>query len=253
MYIRGLNLLHRQDYITLMNNQKGEKPFDGGYIHHGMSVPVEWSIKHVAPVLKHHLLANEGYGLTIVGHSLGAGVAALLTTELVKHPEEVGGIDTKRIRAIVFAPPRVMSLDLAIKYSPHVNSVIYQDDFLPRVSTQSMKRLFLMTFALTGPVVFVFWVIQALRSSYAEDVRRLYPPGKIYHFVYKQPGRLGHRPLRARVVPSARGRFERLVLSSSGTTSNHFVLTLCNHLKTYNWPGQLKDSWLTGVLNTKHT
>jgi hypothetical protein len=61
MYIRGLNLLHRQDYITLMNNQKGEKPFDGGYIHHGMSVPVEWSIKHVAPVLKHHLLANEGY------------------------------------------------------------------------------------------------------------------------------------------------------------------------------------------------
>jgi hypothetical protein len=70
------------------------------------------------------------YGLTIVGHSLGAGVAALLTTELVKHPEEVGGIDTERIRAIVFAPPRVMSLELAIKYSPHVNSVIYQASHL---------------------------------------------------------------------------------------------------------------------------
>ncbi len=25
MYIRGLNLLHHQDYITLMNNRKGEK------------------------------------------------------------------------------------------------------------------------------------------------------------------------------------------------------------------------------------
>lgn len=67
------------------------------------------------------------YRLTIVGHSLGAGVASLLTLFLINRNMEVlGGISPDSIRAIVFAPPRVMSLDLAIKYAGHINSVIYQ-------------------------------------------------------------------------------------------------------------------------------
>ncbi len=172
-----------------------------------------------------------------------------------------------------------------------------QDDFFPRVSTKSMKRLFICTFALwvcihqdsqdaapylmiplytkqssllynccllsmyiyvhglifswvkraemnvfkagngyavlcrTGVVVFILWVKQAFQITHSDDPRRLYPPGKICHFVYKKPGRPGHHPIRARIVPSSQGRFERLVLSSSGTTKNHFVLSLCEHLK----------------------
>ncbi|KAG0581838.1 hypothetical protein KC19_3G013800 [Ceratodon purpureus] len=251
MYIRGLNLMHRQDYISLLNNRRGEKSFDGGYVHHGMSEPAEWAVKHAGPVLRDQLRANEGYRLTIVGHSLGAGVASLLTIFLIKKNTEVlGGINPNLIRAIVIAPPRVMSLDLAIKYADRVNSVIYQDDFLPRVSTQSVKRLFLTTFALTGAIVFIFWVKQFLQNKVSEDTKRLFPPGKIYHFVYKQPGKSGHRPIRARVVPSAKNRFERLVLSASGTINNHYILALAKHLKTYNWPEVLKDQWLTAVLQT---
>jgi hypothetical protein len=83
----------------------------------------------------------------------------------------------------------------------------------------------------TGAVVFIYWLRQAFQSRVSKDTRRLYPPGKIFHFVYKQPGRPGHRPIRARVVPSAEGRFERLVLSSSGTATNHSVLKLAKHLK----------------------
>ena len=91
----------------------------------------------------------------------------------------------------------------------------------------------LLSFGRTGPVVFIFWAKQAVSDRVAEDVERLYPPGRIYHFVYKQPGHPGHRPIRARVVPAenVKGRFERLVLSSSATTSNHFILTLTKHLK----------------------
>jgi len=233
MYIRGLNLIHRQDYVALMNNRKGEKPFDGGYVHYGMFGPAEWAVANAGSVLKNALQSHDGYRLTIVGHSLGAGVAALFTILLVKNREVLGGIPAHRIRAIVFAPPRIMSLDLSEKYSPHLNSIIYQDDFLPRVSTEAVKRVFLTTFALTGPVVFIFWAKQAVSDKVQEDVKRLYPPGRIYHFVYKQPGRPGHRPIRARVVPAenVKGRFERLVLSSSATTSNHFILTLTKHLK----------------------
>lgn len=91
----------------------------------------------------------------------------------------------------------------------------------------------LLSFGRTGPVVFIFWAKQAVSDKVQEDVKRLYPPGRIYHFVYKQPGHPGHRPIRARVVPAenVKGRFERLVLSSSATTSNHFILTLTKHLK----------------------
>lgn len=253
MYIRGLNLIHRPDYVALMNNRRGEKSFDGGYVHHGMSGPAEWAVKHAGPVLKNHLVANPGYRLTIVGHSLGAGVAALLVVFLLKKNEEVlGGINPESIRALAIAPPRVVTLDLAIKYAGNLSCVIYQDDFLPRVSTQSVKRLFLTTFALTGAVVFIFWLKQFLSQKASEHTKRLYPPGKIYHFVYKHPGKSGHLPIRARVVPSAKNRFERLVLSASGTINNHFILTLTKHLKTYDWPDALKDEWLTAVLQTAH-
>jgi hypothetical protein len=155
----------------------------------------------------------------------------LFTILLVKNPELIGGISPELIHSYGFAPPRVMSLDLSIKYAPYITSCVYQDDFFPRVSTESMKKLFIATFALTGVVVFILWVKQAFQITHSDDPRRLYPPGKICHFVYKQPGWPGHHPIRARIVPSSQGRFERLVLSSSGTTKNHFVLTLCEHLK----------------------
>lgn len=66
------------------------------------------------------------YRLRIVGHSLGAGVASLLTIFLIENREVLGGISPDSIRCIAIAPPRVMSLELAIKYAPYVSSAIYQ-------------------------------------------------------------------------------------------------------------------------------
>lgn len=150
-----------------------------------------------------------------------------------------------------------------------------------------------------GIFIFIFWVKQLL-SKAPDNLRRLYPPGKIYHFVYKQPGRPAHRPIRVRVVPSAENRFERIALSASGTIKNHYILALTKHMKvhnktlfmkfdwqyqdqynakviwmskcmddsvattvqywtlglvwyvlqTFNWPEELKDQWLTSVLQT---
>lgn len=66
------------------------------------------------------------YRLTIVGHSLGAGVASLLTLFLICDTKKLGGISSDLISCIAIAPPRVMSLDLALKYSLPITSVIYQ-------------------------------------------------------------------------------------------------------------------------------
>jgi hypothetical protein len=68
----------------------------------------------------------DRYRFTNVGHSLGAGVAPLFTILLVKNPELIGGISPELIHSYGFAPPRVMSLDLSIKYAPYITSCVYQ-------------------------------------------------------------------------------------------------------------------------------
>lgn len=68
----------------------------------------------------------RSYGLNIVGHSLGAGVATLLTIFLIEKIEVLGGINSDSIQCFAIAPPRVLSLNLAKKYASNVNSVIYQ-------------------------------------------------------------------------------------------------------------------------------
>jgi hypothetical protein len=68
----------------------------------------------------------DRYRFTNVGHSLGAGVAPLFTILLVKNPELIGGISPELIHSYGFAPPRVMSLDLSIKYAAYITSCVYQ-------------------------------------------------------------------------------------------------------------------------------
>jgi hypothetical protein len=76
-----------------------------------------------------------------VGHSLGAGVAALLVVFLLKKNEEVlGGINPESIRALAIAPPRVVTLDLAIKYAGNLNCVIYQVHVLSGSFSQLMNE-----------------------------------------------------------------------------------------------------------------
>lgn len=251
MYIRGLNLMHREDYKVLLNNRRGEKPFDGGYVHFGMSEAAEWAVEKVAPDLKKLLMANPGYRLTIVGHSLGAGVASLLTLFLICDTKKLGGISSDLISCIAIAPPRVMSLDLALKYSLPITSVIYQDDFLPRVSTQAVKK-FICKLSIFKPdaALLVYLSKQLLQmSKTTDDTQRLFPPGKIYHCVYKKPGKSEDRPIRARVVHPEKHKFERIVLSQS-SIQNHYILELTKHLKKYNWPEEVKDKWLKSVLTT---
>ncbi len=69
---------------------------------------------------------GEDYSLVLVGHSLGAGVAALAAALVVNHPDRFGGIPRNRVRCYAVSPPRCMSLDLAVKFADVIHSVVLQ-------------------------------------------------------------------------------------------------------------------------------
>eukprot|EP00250_Pteridium_aquilinum_P005661 c15724_g1_i1 orf=258-734(+) len=126
-----------------------------------------------------------------------------------------------------------MSMDLSIHSAPHIYSIIYQDDFLPRVSTSSVKKILLVTFSFTIVVLCFHWLKQVLVSKKDNEPVRLHPPGRIFHVVYKQPGVHHHVPLQVRVMENSEGCFNRIVLSASAASRDHSVLHLVHHLKRY--------------------
>ncbi|KAE9551464.1 hypothetical protein FO519_005309, partial [Halicephalobus sp. NKZ332] len=85
-------------------------------------------------VLDDLFLLNRGYDLVVTGHSLGAGVASLLTLLLKQQYPNV--------RCYAFSPPGcVISKHGLQEMENHVLSIILGDDLVPRVSYQSMYKL----------------------------------------------------------------------------------------------------------------
>jgi len=66
------------------------------------------------------------YTLTFTGHSLGAGIAAMLTMVVVLNLDKLGNVDRSRTRCYAMAPARCMSLNLAVRYADVINSVVLQ-------------------------------------------------------------------------------------------------------------------------------
>lgn len=69
--------------------------------------------------------------MTLIGHSLGAGAAALLAMML-----QARGISN--LHCYAFAPPMCCEPDLAAKCSEYVTSVVYRDDIIARCVTLSV-------------------------------------------------------------------------------------------------------------------
>ncbi|XP_031743495.1 uncharacterized protein LOC101223172 isoform X2 [Cucumis sativus] len=133
--VRGLNLAKESDYAVLLDNKLGQTKLCGGYVHNGLLKAAVWIFESECEVLRELVEKNPGYTLTFVGHSLGAGVVSLLTIVALQKQDRLGNIERKRIRCFAIAPPRCMSLNLAVRYADVINSVVLQDDFLPRTTT----------------------------------------------------------------------------------------------------------------------
>ncbi|CAL9179072.1 unnamed protein product [Musa hybrid cultivar] len=227
--VRGLNLVRESDYKVLLDNRLGQQMFDGGFVHHGLLRAATWLLNREADTLLDLWLElGSEYKLVFAGHSLGSGIAALMTIIVVNHRDQFGGIPRSQIRCYAIAPARCMSLNLAVKYADVINSVILQanlsqDDFLPRTPTP-LEHIFGSIFCLPCLLCLV-----CMRDTFIpekrklKDPRRLYVPGRIYHIVERKFCRCGRYPPEVRTAIPVDGRFEHIVLSCS-TTSDHAIV-----------------------------
>lgn len=221
--IRGLNMAKESDYAVLLDNKLGQRKFDGGYVHNGLLKAAGWVLDKECDILKELVERYPNYTLTFAGHSLGSGVAALLSMVVVQNRHRLGNIERKRVRSYAIAPARCMSLNLAVRYADIINSVVLQDDFLPRTATP-LEDIFKSLFCLP-----CLLCLRCMRDTcipeekMLRDPRRLYAPGRLYHVVERKPFRCGRFPPVVRTAVPVDGRFEHIVLSCNAT-SDHAII-----------------------------
>ncbi|XP_042016961.1 uncharacterized protein LOC121764996 [Salvia splendens] len=222
--IRGLNLASQSDYRVLLDNRLGMQMFDGGYVHNGLLKSALWVLKRESETLRRLWEENgKGYKMVFAGHSLGSGVAALMTVIVANHGDQLGGVPRSLLRCYAVAPARCMSLNLAVKYADIIHSVVLQDDFLPRTPTP-LEDIFKSVFCLPCLLFLV-----CLRDTFIpegrklKDQRRLYAPGRMYHIVERKFCRCGRFPPEVRTAIPVDGRFEHIVLSCNATSDHAIV------------------------------
>ncbi|KAK9273963.1 hypothetical protein L1049_018775 [Liquidambar formosana] len=221
--VRGLNLAKESDYAVMLDNKLGQMKFDGGYVHNGLLKAACWVLGEECEVLRELIERNPNYSLTFTGHSLGAGVVTLLAMVALQNRHKLGNIERKRIRCYAIAPARCISLNLAVRYADIINSVVLQDDFLPRTTT-ALEDIFKYFFCL--PCFLCVVCLKdtcTLEEKMLKDPTRLYAPGRLYHIVERKPFRIGRFPPVVRTAVPVDGRFEHIVLSCNAT-SDHAII-----------------------------
>ncbi|KAI9029027.1 hypothetical protein CLU79DRAFT_524787 [Phycomyces nitens] len=117
------------------------EPWKGGFVHKGMKSAAAWLFCHVAPQLVTYANENSVSALYIVGHSLGAATAAILTIMLLDYidefPKDKDG-NPFVIRCFGYAPACGLSIDLSEGYKDYIQSVVFADDFVSKLSYGSM-------------------------------------------------------------------------------------------------------------------
>ncbi|KAJ8900497.1 hypothetical protein K2173_025274 [Erythroxylum novogranatense] len=221
--VRGLNLARESDYAVLLDNKLGQTKFCGGYVHNGLLKAAKWVFDRECDVLSDLVAKNPEYRLTFAGHSLGAGMVSLMVIYAIQNLNRLGNIERKRIRCFAMAPARCMSLNLAVRYADVINSVVLQDDFLPR-STTALEDIFKSLVCL--PCLLCFTCLKdtcTLEDKMLKDPRRLYAPGRLYHIVERKPLRIGRLPPVVRTAVPVDGRFEHIVLSCNATADHALI------------------------------
>ncbi|THF98193.1 hypothetical protein TEA_004388 [Camellia sinensis var. sinensis] len=221
--IRGLNVAKESDYKVLLDNKLGQTKFNGGYVHNGLLKAAQWVLDAECEVFREVIERYPSYTLTFAGHSLGAGVVTLLTILVIQNREKFGNIERKRIRCFAIAPARCISLNLALRYADVINSVVLQDDFLPR-TTMALEVVYKSFFCL--PCILCLMCVKdtcTLEDKMLKDPRRLYAPGRLYHIIVRKPFRIGKAPPIVRTAVPVDGRFEHIVLSCN-LISDHSII-----------------------------
>ncbi len=106
--------------------------FQGKYkVHRGMMQSARSLAEKVSKQLQD--LSSEGFHISVVGHSLGAGTAALLSVLLKKEYE------IENLTCFAIATPPVADLSLCLESQSYINTLVNNDDIVCRISLSNIK------------------------------------------------------------------------------------------------------------------
>ncbi|WVZ61160.1 hypothetical protein U9M48_011075 [Paspalum notatum var. saurae] len=106
-----------------------------GYAHCGMLAGARWIAKLVIPLLHNKIQEFPGYQIKVMGHSMGAGIGAILTFILREHYE------FSSCSCLAFAPPACMTWELAESGKDFITSLVNRNDVVPAFSKVSSESL----------------------------------------------------------------------------------------------------------------
>ena len=113
-----------------------------GHAHAGFLSTARWLVKTCKNDLVAAKSANPGYTLTVVGHSLGAGTAVLLTQILREQDGgNVPGNPFANVECIAFACPSCLSRELSESCRSFVTTLVSNADIVPYVSFSKVSEL----------------------------------------------------------------------------------------------------------------
>lgn len=154
--------------------------------------------------VKQALIENDGYGLVLIGHSLGAAIASMLTL-MIASPDactttvESGLPPFRSVKTYCLATPCCMDLALSKRSKKLITSVVYSYDVIARLSLGSIRDLrtvvawltqdgaenelstSIITRALNANEATVNWLV-SLRNGIEARMKaeKLYPAGTVY-------------------------------------------------------------------------
>ncbi|XP_062202548.1 uncharacterized protein LOC133904917 [Phragmites australis] len=106
-----------------------------GYAHCGMVAAARWIANQAIPCLSKAVEEFPDYGIKIIGHSMGAAIAAILTY-ILRENEKLSSST-----CIAFGPAACMTWDLAESSKDFVTTIVNRNDLVPSLGRASTAKL----------------------------------------------------------------------------------------------------------------
>ncbi|XP_040384968.1 uncharacterized protein LOC102712485 [Oryza brachyantha] len=132
-----------------------------GHAHCGMAAAARWIADQAIPCLSRAVEHFPDYRIKIIGHSMGAGIAAILTYMLRENKK------LSSSSCIAFGPAACMTWDLAESGKEFVTTVVNRDDLVPSFGKVSADNLH----------------TEVMGSSWAHDLQEKIQQTRILGFV----------------------------------------------------------------------
>ena len=106
------------------------------HCHEGILLAAEKLFRDVETIVEELFLPN--YQIVITGHSLGAGVGALLGIMLRSRFEELRSDPGKRLKVLAFASPPVVDYEASLACESFCTTIVNNSDIIPRSSLSNL-------------------------------------------------------------------------------------------------------------------